>query len=491
MADVFISTEENRKLFKTAIISYLNGTNNIAQTKHDIRLACTYRLVKIDAKNFAKNIPLFDNAMDENLNPDIITILVHLEMPTHKTYYTDQGMSSLYDVLTNQKEKNLDYLIELIDESYPSVHWFHYAYRPLLAALGILSFSYVQPQYFWMAIDWIIDMLPVVYHWLYHYVVQLGNLPIIGMGMQLILLAYYINLTFEYGLDPSEERVRNLVFRATALGLNFLAHLITYWSAGTLSWLPAAIFIASSCISIIESIYAYSIRRSPPSEEHTATNVHSTAWATRYKKESERNYYFFLIRLMYAITVTALVLTWTFLAPSAILTMAYMLSMWLALLIRDYCINLIKHQSADTEQTAVSGIYASPEFNPEGKLAADKAAFQDYATKILEQCEEGSVMHNLLQADVVRLLNSKTFTLQASKADLDTCVRCYAKTSPSPAAMHAPKTTLATSQMSLYHNNSNSERRKNLAGMTPLHGEKLDFYGPILPATTPGSTTFK
>lgn len=469
MPEVFISTEENRQLFKAAIVHYLNGTNNVAQTKHDIRLACTYRLIKIDAKTFAKNIPLFDNATDETLDPDIIRILNHLKLPTHKTHYTNLGINSLYELLTKQKEKNLDYLVELIDESYPNVHWFNYAYRPLLLSIGVLSFSYLQPQYFWMAIDWIIDMMPVVYHWVYHYVVQLNNLPIIGMGMQLILILYYLNSTFEYGLDPSEERTRNLFFRTIAIALNFLAHLITYWAAGTLSWVPATIFIISSLVSIVESIYSYHTQKSEKPGAPQANDVHGKAWGARYEKECERNKHFFLIRLIYATTISSLVLAWTLLAPSVILTMAYMLSMWLAFLIKDYCISLIKHRSADAEQLAVLGIYTSPESNPAGKIEADKAEFQQYAMSVLSRFQDEQTQNNL-RTDIIEILSQTPFVLQNGKKELDTCVRCYEKAvTPSPSAQ-----SLSTSQYSMMY----PDRRKSLHGQhthTPIQQARLVF----------------
>ena len=451
---VFITDPENMRLYTEAVINYLNGTHNITEAKNHIRTACTYRTVKIDAKTLAKNIPLSRSIRDETLDPEIIKILTHLNMPTQKLNYTNQGINTLYELLTRQKVRNLDYLIELIDDSYPTVHWFNYVYPPALAVIGVLGLSYMQPQYFWIAIDWIMDMIPVVYHWMYHYVVQLNNLPIIGMGIQFALILYYLNYTFEHGLDPSEERIRTLFFRALAITLNFLAHLITYWAAGTFSWIPAGLFIISSLMGIIESIYTYSTQKPAQSETEKTVNVHTRAWGVRHEFERERNKNFFLIRLIYALTITGLVLGYTFLVPSVILTMAYTLSLGLAFLIKDYCINQIKHRSADAEQLAVLGIYNSPEFNPARKLEADKTAFQNYALEFLAQFPAEEQNHRNLQSDILEILGQNPFVLDTAKKELTRCVSCYRKVSPSPAGSY-PSQNISTSKYSMV----NPERR--------------------------------
>ncbi len=433
MPEIFISTEDNRHQFKEAIIKYLNGTLNISETKHAMRLACTYRTEEIDAKRFAKNIPLFNNPTDTNLDSDIIKILTHLNRPTQKKYYTDLGINSLYDLITRQKEKDLDYLIEMIDDCNPSVSWFNYIYRPTLAVIGLLSFSYLQPQYFWIAIDWVTDMIPVIYHWLYHSIVQLHNLPVIGMGMQITFLLYYLNSTFEHGLDPSEERTRTLLFRAISLALNFLAHLITYSAAGTLSWLPASIFIASSLVGIVESIYSYWVQKPLDAIPTNMSTVHSKAWEIRHQYHLARNRNFFLIRLIYAISISSLVLAWTVLTPSVILTMAYMLSMGLAFLIKDYCITLIKHRSANAEQIAVLGIYNSPHFNPARKIEADKEEFRQYATEVFKKFDDRTDKQSALYSQMFVLMKRDPFVLDECKTAFDSCVQVCDTLTPSPA----------------------------------------------------------
>lgn len=432
---VYVTSPENMRLFKEAVINYLNGTDynkgrdNITEVKNHIRSACTYRTAKIDAKTLAKNIPLSGNTGDETLDPEIIQILTHLHLPTQKSHYTDQGINNLYELLTRQKKRNLDYLIELIDDTYPHAHWFNYVYPPALAIIGVLGLSYMQPQYFWMAMDWLIDMIPVVYHWVYHYMVQLNNLPVIGMGIQFGLILYYLNYTFEHGLDPSEERIRTLFFRALAIAFNFLAHLITYWAAGTFSWIPASIFIISSFVGIIESIYTYCKQKPAQSENEKTLNVHTRAWGVRYERELERNKNIFLIRLIYAFTITGLVLGYTFLVPSVILTMAYTLSLGLAFLIKDYCINKIKKGSANEEQLAVLEIYNKPEFNPAQKLEDDINAFYKYAREVLAGFDSNHTINELLQVDIVEILTNKIkpFRLEDAKNNLDICVRCYEK----------------------------------------------------------------
>ena len=450
---VYLASPENMRLFKEAVINYLNGTDykkgrdNITEVKNDIRTACTYRTAKIDAKTLAKNIPLSRNTGDETLDPQIKEILTHLQLSTQKSHYTNHGINNLYELLTRQKERNLDYLIELIDDTYPHAHWFKYVYPPALAIIGVLGLSYMQPQYFWMAIDWLIDMIPVVYHWVYHYLVQLNNLPIIGMGIQFGLILYYLNYTFEHGLDPSEERIRTLFFRALAIALNFLAHLITYWAAGTFSCIPASIFIISSFVGIIESIYTYCKQKPAQSDDEKTPNVHKRAWEVRYERELERNKNIFLIRLIYAFTITGLVLGYTFLVPSLILTMAYTLSLGLAFLIKDYCINKIKKGSANEEQLAVLEIYNNPEYNPAQKLEADKNDFQQYGLDVLSGFDRDGQIYPLLQRNIAEILaNNKPFELEDAKKNLGIRAKCYQDISQSP----QPFQSIFPSQLSIW-----------------------------------------
>lgn len=448
MPNVFISSDENRDLFKDAIINYLNGTNDIKTTKTALRDACTYQTVEIDAKTFAKNIPLLTNPTDQELDPKIVEVLRHLKMDTRKATYTDQGINYLYDLLRKQKDKDIEYLMELIDDLQPTVPWVHYIYRPALVTIGVLSFCYVEPQYFWATIDWIMDMLPVVYHWVYHYVVQLHNLPVIGMGMQIIWLLYYLNNTFEHGLDPSEERIRALVFRAIALSLNFMAHMLSYWALGTLSLAPALLFFTSSLVGVIESIHAYWTEK--PLETTRYPDVHSKAWEVRYHCKQDRNYRFFLIRLIYAITISALLVAWTVLPPSVIFTMTYMLTMWFVTLIKDYCINAIKHLFANKEQIAVLGVYTANAHTAAQQMEKDKETFRTDALKIIQSFANDVNKQSILQTEMLALMQTTPFVLSTAlamfKHNADWC-RKY-DVSPSPQAGNRPNTIV--SPLSMY-----------------------------------------
>lgn len=140
MRTVFFSTDENRSLFIEAIIKYLNGTHDIKNTKNALHLACTYETDEIDAKTFAKKIRLFKNSTDTELDPQIVEILRHLNLDTEKRTYTDQGIIYLYDVLRKQKDKDLEYLIELIDDIQPSgLPRIYYILPPAVGAIGFLG----------------------------------------------------------------------------------------------------------------------------------------------------------------------------------------------------------------------------------------------------------------------------------------------------------------------------------------------------------------
>ncbi len=480
----FIITPANQKLFKETVLNYLNGTSTIDQTRNNMRLACMNQGDSISAKQFAQTIGLYDDS-NTSLDPTVIKILEHLKMSTQNKAYAEQGIATLYDLIRKQKDLDLDYLIEMIDELYPTVPLLKYIYRPALFTIGILSFSYLQPQYFWMAIDWVTDILPVAYYWLHHNVVQLNNWPIIGMGMQIAWLAYYLRYTFQHGLDPSDERVRTLTFRAFALTLTFLGHLLSYSAAGALSWGPALFFIASSLVSIVESIHFYVTQKdqTPPAQN---ADVHIKALHIRQTHIQGRNFYYFLVRLIHAIAITALLIFCTLLPSSLILTITYTLSLSLSFLIKDYCIELIKQSTVNSEQTAVASHYHEHENSLDKEKEKEKAKFQDYATKIILSYSDDQQKQLVLRDQMNDLLASTYFVYDIALRDFRRCVTVADGVSPSPQSN--TQTPLSKSRYALHSNPQQiTPPRVRLADTfeyTPVVGEKHDSKKPSSNAHT-------
>ncbi|HVT62729.1 MAG TPA: hypothetical protein VHD33_04490 [Legionellaceae bacterium] len=427
MPTVFISEEANRSLFKQAIIHFLNGTNDINKTEYDIKLACTYREIKIDAKSFCQNIPLSAKATDPTLDPQIIEILRHLKLPIAKKNYTDVG--SLYDLLIRHETEETEYLIHLIDSSRPTLPLIDYLRWPMLSSIALLGLCYLKPQYFWSNLDWIIDVIPSLYQWLYHYFVQLNHLPLLGMSAQIGLLAYYLRYdTFENGWDPSAKKIRALMFRAWALTLNFGAHWISYAAAGTLPLLPALIFVTSSFVDMIPSFTSYWTE--PPIEKKdTYKTPHDKAFDVRRQYTLERKRLILLYQSLIAIMVSALILTVAALPSNVFLTMAYMVSMWFAMLVKDYLITSIKHQSAHAQRLAILGIYTSKEFTSEKLIQTAKNEFTLYAEEKLKTCS-GDKLTKCNQ-EMNDLLAAEPFDLDIAKERFGYFMADYDKISPS------------------------------------------------------------
>lgn len=468
MADeAYIISPANQDLFKDSVLKYLNGTYTIDETRNSMLSACKYQSHRISAKALAKSIEL--SARNEpSLDPQIAEILLHLKMKTQKRHYVENGILSLYDLLREQKNKNLDYLLEMIDDVYPPPPLFNYIYRPAVITIGILSFSYLQPQYFWMAIDWVIDILPTTYYWLQHYVVQLNNWPVIGMSMQIAWLIYYVHYTFQHGLDPSNERIRNLTFRAIALTFTFLGHLLAYSAGGSLSWGPALFFIAGSMVSIVESIYFYATQG--PARFTQNPDVHSQAQDIRHKKTQDRNFYYFLVRLIHAIAITALLLICTVLPPSLILTMVYTLTLSLSFWLKDVCIEHIKYTTGNDEQAAIATHYKDHENTLEKKREEQKGEFQKYATAIIVNYNHDPAKQVALREEMQVLLGKDNFSLQNAKEIFSHCITYGDKVSPSPQSQSISQSIFG------FHNKTPN---KALGAGTPLRGAKLtEAYTP-------------
>ncbi|MCR9192979.1 MAG: hypothetical protein NXI01_10075 [Gammaproteobacteria bacterium] len=425
-APVFFATPDNQFQFKKAIIDHLSGEHKtLHETAEAIRSACIFGTVKIDARVFCKNIPLSESVEDQELDSNIGEILKHLNLPRDKASYA--RITSLYDLL--QQQDHMEDLIALIDNTHPIQPWLHYVKLPMIVTIGVLGFCYLQPQYFWATIDWITNTLPSAYHWLYHYIVQLNNLPIIGMAVQIGILLYYLNATFENGLDPSEDKVRELMFRSAAIALNFFAHLVSFWAAGTLPLFPALLFVSSSLVGIVESIYTYRLHKRQEESEQAVKNAFTESFKARDASSVQRNKHILLVRGVYALAITSMVIAVSILTPSVILTMAYMMSMWLAYLVQDYAISSIKKKSADTLQLAIHNIYHSPEYNYAALIAQDKAAFQAYVNEIIENTKESS-KKDLLLSEMAVQLATEPFDLEKSKHIINSIPRILEQYSP-------------------------------------------------------------
>lgn len=443
MTDGYIISPANQILFKDTVLKYLNGTYDAEETRNSMLSACKYQSHRITAKELAKSIELsIEN--DPILDPKIAEILTYLKVNTDKSYHVKNGTLSLYALLRDQQDKQIDYLLEMIDEAEPPAPLFNYIYRPTLGIIGLLSFSYVQPQYFWLAIDWITEITPVTYYWLQHYVVQLNNWPIIGMGMQGAWLLYYLYYTFQHGYDPSTERLRNLSFRALSLTLTFLGHFLAYSAAGALSWGPALFFIAGSMVSIVESIHFYATQdRNKPT---AGPDPHSKALEIRHKKKLDRNFYYFLVRLIHAIAITALLIICSLLPPSLILTMVYTLTLSLSYLLKDVLIEHIKYTFANDEQTAVAEHYRAIENTLEKKMKEEKGKFLIEANEIIQTYREEPEKQNALREVMDNLLANDPFSLKAAKNSFKQFEFFGNRLSPSPSH--------ANSQFGFYHQQS-------------------------------------
>jgi len=112
-----------------------------------------------------------------------------------------------------------------------------------------------------------------------------------------------------------------------------------------------------------------------------------------------------------------------------ILTMAYMMSMWLAYLVQDYAIASIKQKSADTLQLAIHSIYHSPEYNYEARIAQEKDEFRDHVAILIAKTDDQAVKE-LLTSEMEELLSAVPFHLVDSKKLIENVPRIYHKTSP-------------------------------------------------------------
>jgi hypothetical protein len=363
-ANVFLATAEKQIVFKTAIIEYLQGYS-IDNTRKKLLLACTSEAgVQIDAKTMAQNISILDPS-NTKFDEQVSAILLHLNQDPTPEDYTTKKLKSLHDLLKQENKQNLDHLIELIESIQSPTPLLDYFYVPSLAILASASFWYVLPEYFWEAIAWLGKSIEELAQWLHHNVIQLNKWPLIGMGMQIAWLVYYLRNTFQYGLEPSEEKITALTFQTIALMLNFLGHFLAFNAAGLLSWGPALCFIASSLVSVVENLYQVlcHLFRTTTDNAPSSENTHSRAVAERNQSKIDNHYKFCTYKLIHAAVVATLLITVTLLPPHLLLTIAYTLSLSLFTMLKNHCISSHKEESATRLQQTIKAIYSPIDSN--------------------------------------------------------------------------------------------------------------------------------
>lgn len=409
--------------FKQCIIKYLEGMD-IATTKLTLRKICTTAEgIEYSAKGLCKAIAIRPKN-SQTLDEDIKNILRHLSLPTESAPYTDTP--SLYHLLRrlrHEGHERLDCILELIDNTKTPSAWLDHASRPLITAIGLLSFCYIQPQYFWNTLDWLIEISPIAYHWVYDYAAQLNTLPLVGMGVQLLWLWYYLNDTYEYGTDISEERIRHLLFKTLNISLNFFAHLISYWAAGTLPLLPAILFISASCVDMIKSLTSAWYQPQPNGRLPQDPTLHDKANDAGFKHIPGRNHRVLLIECIYASAVTVLVILWCTLPPSVILTMIYMLSMLLTSLVKDLLITTFKNESNNDLQTTLTAIYSVEARATEQQK--QKAAFKAFAVDKITPKRGDDAQRDSLLSKMESIVADEHFELDKAKSAFDEFIANY------------------------------------------------------------------
>ena len=407
---VFIVNEENKNAFTQAVLDYLHGCS-VQETKQKITAACQNNGDTIGAKQFCQVLRFSPASPDLLLNKKFSSIYSHLQLEPQES-----NNGSLYDILRNRQ---LDNLIEIIDNIHPDTPLIYFIYPPAILTLGILGFSYLQPQFFWSVVDWLIDSFPEIYHWINQYAIQMNHWPVIGMGLQVFWLAYYLYDTVKNGWDPSNQKIFSLLFRIAALTLSFIGHMLTFWAGGVLYWGPALCFIASSVVNIIENI-SFFLTPSEPDLEDNASE-HTKAFYHRQRVKHSRNYEILVAKLIYAIVMTILLVISTLLPPNLFLTMFYTLSLALAFLIRDHAIQEITKKSADDEQSQVKDSY---------QVSDKEQFFQESTNKYLSGNHHNR--SDRISKQISEIANAENFEIKQARKDIDLFMQGFVNGSPSP-----------------------------------------------------------
>lgn len=424
------NSKDNNQKFKELIIDHLEGASS-KDIESKLEKICTADdEIYIDAKTLCNLVSVIRED-GEAFDEDTVTILQHLTASTTIEDYVD-ATSNLYELLTrlqNLGHERLESLLDLINNHRIKKHWWEHVRKPALTMLGVFGFYCWAPDLFWLSIDWIIRVTPLLLHWAAQQI-ELHQLPILGMIGQISFMVYYYYSTFEFNdFNQSDKRFRSWFFSTLAALLTLMGHVISYLAAGTMPLLSVVIFSCATLIDIFESFYTawYTPRR--PEQAKDSIEKHKSANNTCYLRFKQRDSEIFTIKSVHAAVITGMLCTCYFLPSNAIISITYTFALWVGLFIKNHRINKIdEHHKKKLQSLLRSNHYKKPHIRD--LIQTQRDDFNEYAQLLIEhECQNfSSELKQQCVSEKNHLLSQNSFFYSKAKDKFKYYLTTVAKT---------------------------------------------------------------
>lgn len=248
-------TQDQEKSLKTILLDYLQGTPNSVtqiclQTQcAELNMSCKklYQLVQINEKNDDFLIAIL-GSLNITQNPDEPGKYEKL-LEKSRTFY------DLLIHLYHDGHHHVAYLLNLIERTKPKRNWTLTFLAASIVTAGVGTFLHFQKQYFEALANWLNRTFPFVLNWLGKTFSLLRNIPILGIVTNTLSLSWNWYHTFSNGTTSTTHKLKSLLFKSLTGGLTITAYALSYLADGTMMTVPAVLFVLSSSIDIIESLY--------------------------------------------------------------------------------------------------------------------------------------------------------------------------------------------------------------------------------------------
>lgn len=270
-------------------------------------------------------------------------------------YLAKRPAANLYQLLSNLynddpvRYNHLRRLLVEINQLKPPRNWALISSLGALLSAAVGAALFYRQDYAEIIENWAHRTMPTIFDWLSKTFSLLRNLPILGMVLQSIGLAWAFITTFANSTNNTEYKLSRLFFKTLAASLSIGAYALMYLAAGLTTPLAAGLFIASSAIGLLKSLYTLFQTRSDYVDPTTLAQTYEHIAANeRVGNMLTRNRRTFGVQFLAAALTTAAVATMCILPPSLIIFLSCMAFMILVEQVRSTLTANI-HDTCDIE----------------------------------------------------------------------------------------------------------------------------------------------
>lgn len=316
------------------------------------------------------------------VDPMIDAILASLNIK--KTITEEDGVyekllansENLHDLLKNlyhDGHDHIGYLLNVIESTKPRYDWTVGFLLGAITSAGLGAFAHFNREYIVTLGRWFTQTFPQVVTWLGRTFSILRNIPLLGIIMNLLILAGNWYSTFTNGTTTTPKKLQELFFKTLTAGLTISAYTLAFFAGGVITMPAALLFISSSATKVIKGVYEW-WKNSEPDKPNEELPWEIQAEYERAKNLHQRSKKAAFIKIGAAILTTIAVAVWDFFPPSLIFSALCVAFISMTALTEWSIISSINEAAADRLQSAIQDIDNLPSNEIRPIMGQDDAA---------------------------------------------------------------------------------------------------------------------